>query len=139
MNAVVQFSSTLGMLIESGVNLAESLDIVVKIIDNKVLADTLNSARDNIIKQGKIAEYLKQTNMFPPIAIYLIKTGEETGKLDMMLLTVAKNYEEELAELTDSMTSKIGPILLIVMALVVGFIVVAIAVPMMSFGDLNKV
>jgi type II secretory pathway component PulF len=127
------------MLIESGVNLAESLDIVVKIIDNKVLADTLNSARDNIIKQGKIAEYLKQTNMFPPIAIYLIKTGEETGKLDMMLLTVAKNYEEELAELTDSMTSKIGPILLIVMALVVGFIVVAIAVPMMSFGDLNKV
>lgn len=134
-NAVVQFSSTLGMLIESGVNLAESLDIVVNIIDNRVLSDALDDARDNIIKQGKIAQYLKQTNIFPPIAIYLIKTGEESGQLDQMLLTVSKNYEEELAELTDSMTAKIGPALLLVMAVVVGFIVIAIAVPMMDFGE----
>lgn len=133
-SAVVQFSSTLGMLIESGVNLAEALDIVVKIINNKILADTLNNARENIIKQGRISQYLKETNIFPPIAIYLMKTGEETGKLDVMLLTVAKNYEEDLAELIDSMTSKIGPILLIVMAVVVGFIVIAIALPMMSLG-----
>ncbi len=134
-SAVVQFSSTLGMLIESGVNLAESLDIVVNIINNRVLADALDNARDNIIKQGKIAQYLKQTGIFPAIAIYLIKTGEETGKLDTMLLTVAQNYEEELGELTDSMTAIIGPALLLVMAVVVGVIVIAIAVPMMSFGD----
>lgn len=133
--AVVQFSSTLGMLIESGVNLAESLDIVVNIIDNKVLAEALKGARENIIKQGKIAQYLKQTNIFPPIAIYLIKTGEETGNLDTMLLEVARNYENDLTELVDGMTAKIGPALLLVMAVVVGFIVVAIAVPMMSFGD----
>jgi len=136
-NAVVQFSSTLGMLIESGVNLAESLDIVVNIINNRVLADTLDSARDNIIKQGRIATYLKETDIFPPIAIYLIKTGEETGKLDAMLLTVAKNYEDDLAELTDSMTAKLGPALLVVMAFIVGFIVIAIAVPMMDFGEIN--
>lgn len=136
-NAVVQFSSTLGMLIESGVNLAESLDIVVNIINNRVLANTLDNARDNIIKQGRIATYLKETDIFPPIAIYLIKTGEETGKLDAMLLTVAKNYEEDLAELTDSMTAKLGPALLIVMAFIVGFIVIAIAVPMMDFGEIN--
>ncbi len=136
-NAVVQFSSTLGMLIESGVNLAESLDIVVKIINNKILADTLNNARENIIKQGRISQYLKETNIFPPIAIYLIKTGEETGKLDTMLLTVAQNYETELAELTDSITAMITPISLVVMAVVVGVIVVAIAVPMMDFGDVG--
>jgi type II secretory pathway component PulF len=138
-NAVVQFSSTLGMLIESGVNLAESLDIVVSIINNSVLADALDDARDNIIKQGKIAQYLKQTDIFPPIAIYLIKTGEESGNLDAMLLTVARNYEEDLAELTDSMTATLGPILLVVMALVVGFIVIAIAVPMMDFGEISGV
>lgn len=80
-SAVVQFSSTLGMLIESGVNLAEALDIVVNIIDNRVLADALDAARDNIIKQGKIAEYLKQTDIFPPIAIYLIKTGKKADSL----------------------------------------------------------
>ncbi|MEX0848688.1 MAG: type II secretion system F family protein [Candidatus Dependentiae bacterium] len=138
-NAVVQFSSTLGMLIESGVNLAESLDIVVSIINNSVLANALDDARDNIIKQGKIAQYLKKTDIFPPIAIYLIKTGEESGNLDMMLLTVARNYEEDLAELTDSMTATLGPILLVVMALVVGFIVIAIAVPMMDFGEISGI
>jgi type II secretory pathway component PulF len=137
-NAVVQFSSTLGTLIESGVNLAESLDIVVKIIDNKVLSNTLNAARDNIIKQGKIAQYLKQTDIFPPIAIYLIKTGEESGALDTMLLTVAKKYEEDLTEITDSLTAKLGPLLLICMAAVVGFIMVAVLLPMLDFGDIAK-
>jgi type II secretory pathway component PulF len=132
MNAVVQFSYTLGMLIEGGVNLAESLDIVCNIIDNRVLADTLSQARDKIIKQGKITQYLKQTNIFPPIAIYLIKTGEESGQLGEMLLTVARNYEEELGELADGLAAKLGPLLLIVMALIVGFVVVSIALPMVQ-------
>ena len=136
MNAVVQFSYTLGMLIEGGVNLAESLDIVVNIIDNKVLSDALKEARDKIIKQGKIAQYLKQTNIFPPIATYLISTGEQSGQLDFMLLTVAKNYEEDLGEYADRLSALIGPVILIVMAVVVGFIVIALMLPMIQLGDL---
>ena len=108
MGAVVQFSRTLGMLIESGVNLAESLDIVVKIIDNRILKDAFNQARDKIIKQGKITEYLKQTNIFPPIAIYFLKTGEESGQLDFMLLTVAKNYEDDLADFSDNLSAALN-------------------------------
>jgi len=135
--AIVQFTQTLGILTESGVNLAESLDIVCKIIDNQVLADALNEARDKIIKQGKIAQYLKQTGIFPPIAIYLINTGEESGKLDVMLLTVAKNYEDERTELIDTMTAAISPIMLIVMGLIVGFIVMAIAVPMVEMSNIS--
>jgi len=131
-NAIVQFCYTLGMLLEGGVNLAESLDIVVNIIDNRVLADTLREARDKIIKQGKIAQYLKQTNLFPPIAIYLISTGEQSGQLDSMLLTVAKNYEEDLGEYADSLSAKIGPILLSVMAVVVGFIIISLMLPMIT-------
>jgi type II secretory pathway component PulF len=126
-NAVVQFSYTLGMLLEGGVNLAEALDIVVKTVDNRVLAETLKAARDNIVKQGKIAQYLKQTNMFPPIAIYLIQTGEQSGQLDKMLLTVARNYEADSQELVDRLTGALTPIMLVVMALIVGFIVLAIA------------
>lgn len=131
-NAIVQFCYTLGMLLEGGVNLAESLDIVVNIIDNRVLADALREARDKIIKQGKIAQYLKQTNLFPPIAIYLISTGEQSGQLDFMLLTVAKTYEEELSEYADSLSAKIGPALLFVMAFVVGFIIIALMLPMIE-------
>lgn len=136
MNAVVQFCQTLGMLTASGVNLAEALDIVCSIIDNRILADTLQEARDKIIKQGKIAQYLKQTKLFPPIAIYLINTGEQTGALDTMLLTVASNYEEDLKELSDGLAAALGPILLIAMAVIVGFIAMAIATPMMEMSDI---
>lgn len=139
MNAVVQFSQTLGMLTEGGVNLSDALDIVCNIIDNRVLADALRAARDKIIKEGKIAEYLKQTKMFPPIAIYLIKTGEETGKLDVMLLTVARNYEEDLKELADSLSAKLGPILLVLMALIVGFIILSIAMPILEMSDIANI
>jgi len=131
-NAVVQFCYTLGLLLEGGVHIAEALDIVVNVIDNRVLADALRKARDNIVKEGKIAEYLQQTKMFPPIAIYLIKTGEQTGQLDTMLLTVAENYEKDYVELIDKLTGLISPIMLVGMAGIVGFIVLAIALPMMA-------
>jgi len=134
-NAIVQFCQTLGMLLESGVNLSESLDIVVKVINNQILADTLKKAKDKIVKQGKIAQYLKQTKIFPPIAIYMISTGEETGQLDTMLLNVAKNYEEDLREYSDKLTELIGPVMLIVMAVIVGFIVLSVAQPMMQMFE----
>jgi len=135
--AVVQFCQTLGLLMESGVHLSESLDIVVKIIDNSILADALRQARDKIIKQGKITQYLQQTHVFPPIAIYLIKTGEQSGELGHMLLVVAENYEKDLKERADSLASKIGPIMLVVMGLIVGFIILSIMLPMLQMGDVN--
>jgi type II secretory pathway component PulF len=135
-NAVVQCSYTLGMLLEGGVNLAEALDIVVSIIDNRILADALQVAREKIVKQGKIAEYLKQTHVFPPIAIYLIETGEQSGQLDSMLLGVAKTYEAEVNELTDRLTGIVGPAMTIFTALVVGFIVAAIMMPIIQMNDL---
>jgi len=136
MNAIVQFCSTLGMLLESGVNLAEALDIVCNIVDNEVLAGALREARDKIVKEGKIAQYLKQTKMFPPMAIYLIKTGEESGQLDHMLLTVAQNYEEDLRELADNLSAQLEPIMLLFMATVVGFIVLSIALPLVEMTGL---
>lgn len=135
MGAVVQFCRTLGMLVEGGVNLAEALSIVVKIVDNSILVAALEQARENIIKQGKVAYYLKQTGFFPPLALYLINTGEQSGQLDTMLLTVAENYETEMAERADGLAEQIDPIMKIVMSLVVGFIVLAIVMPMMNMTE----
>lgn len=133
--AVVQFSKTLGMLLESGVNLAEALDIVSNIIDNKVLTQKLLEARDSIIKEGKIAKYLKKTGMFPAIASYMITTGEESGQLAQMLLTVGSDYDTELTEITDSMTGKITPIMTLVMGVIVLFIILAIFLPIMQMSE----
>ncbi len=135
-NVIVQFSSTLGMLMEAGVNLAEALDIVVKIVQNRILVDTLNQARENIIKQGKVAEYLKQTGIFPPIAIYLINTGEQSGNLDTMLTTVADYYEAQLTDITDRLTTLLQPIMMLIMAVIVGFIVLSIVGPLLSLQKL---
>lgn len=136
---VVQFSRTFGMLIEAGVNLPEALTIVTKIVNNQILVDALNQARENIIKQGRIAEYLKQTGIFPPVAIYLINTGEQSGTLDKMLLTVAENYESDLNDYADRLSTLLDPIMLLVMAGIVGFIIMAIAIPLMSLSDIANV
>lgn len=138
MSAIVQFCQTLGMLLEGGVNLPESLDIVCKIVDNKILVTTLQEARENIIRQGRMAEYLKKTGLFPPVAIYLISTGEKSGQLDAMLLTVAHYYETELRDLADSLAAKLGPAMMVVMGIIVGFVVIAIGKPIMDMANLAE-
>ena len=135
--AVVQFCNTLGMLLESGVNLSNALDIVCDIIDNSILVQTLTEAKDKIIKQGKITPFLKETGLFPPMAIYLINTGEQSGKLDFMLLTVARNYEADLTELTDKLTENIPLVMTLVMAGVVGFIMWAIMGPILGMYNMS--
>lgn len=137
-NAVVQFSSTLGMLLENGVNLAPALDIVCKIISNSILLTSLETAKDKIIKQGKITSFLKETKIFPSLAIYLINTGEQNGNLHKMLLIVAKNYEEDLSDITDNLTTLINPIMTLIMGLVVGVIMFAIMGPIMNMYNSSK-
>lgn len=134
--AIVQFSKTLGMLLESGVNLSEALDIVCNIVENTALTQKLRAARDKIIKEGKIAKYLKETGIFPNIASYMISTGEQSGKLAEMLLTVGEDYDNELKEITEGLTAKITPIMTIVMGVIVGFIVISIFLPILSMGEL---
>jgi len=132
---VVNFTKTLGLLLESGVNLAEALDIVCNIINNSVLTRSLKSARDKIIKEGKIAQYLKETNIFPPIAIYMIETGEQSGKLAEMLIEVGNEYEIQLSELIESLVSKINPAMIILVGGIILFIVMAMYAPMVSMGE----
>ncbi|PCI74114.1 hypothetical protein COB28_01995 [Candidatus Dependentiae bacterium] len=134
--AVVQFSKTLGMLLESGVHLPEALDIVSNIIDNKVLVHKLSAARDKIIKEGKIAKHLKETGIFPSIASYMISTGEQSGRLAQMLTTVGNDYDDELNEIIDGLTAAINPIMTILLAGIVVFIVLSIFLPIMQMGDI---
>jgi type II secretory pathway component PulF len=136
--AIVQFCRTLGILIEGGVNLPEALSIVAKIVNNSILTEHLEKARENIIRQGKLAPYLKETGLFPPVAIYLINTGEQSGQLDTMLLSVARYYEDDLEERADSLASLLNPLMLLIMASVVGFIIFAIMGPMQSITDMAQ-
>ena len=136
-SAIVQFCSTLGMLLESGVTLSQALDIVCNIIDNSILVNTLQEAKDKIVKQGKMTPFLKETGIFPPMAIYLINTGEQSGNLGFMLLTVAQNYETELTELSDKLTEKLTPIMTLLTGAVVGFIMFSIMSPIFNMYNMS--
>ncbi len=133
--AVVQFCKTLGMLLESGVSLPEALNIVCNIVDNNVLKKRLNDARESIIKEGKLAKYLKDTQMFPPIASYMISTGEESGDLAGMLTTVGNDYEIELEEITNNLVGAINPVMMMFLMAVVLFTVLAIFLPILEMGN----
>ena len=138
--AVVQFSKTLGILLESNAALPESLTIVSNIIDNQVLVNALHTARENIIKEGKIAKYLAETNIFPPIAIYMIQTGEESGHLAHMLTVVGTDYEKELDNMVDASIGMINPLLMVFLGFIVLWLMAAIMLPSLSMASMvNKV
>ena len=96
----------------------------------------MREAKEKIIKQGKITPFLKETNIFPPVAIYLIKTGEESGQLGTMLNAVASNYEKELSEYTDALTASIEPAITIIFGCILGFILMAVMGPIMSMQSI---
>jgi type II secretory pathway component PulF len=136
--AVVQFCNTLGMLMEAGVTLSQSLDIVCDLVENKVLSEQLNTAKVHIIKKGTIAKFLKQTKIFPPLANYMIETGEESGNLSEMLLQVGQDYEETLKESTDALTNALTPIFTFIIGGVVLFIALALFLPILQMANIGE-
>lgn len=128
--AIVQFSQTLGLLLESGVNIAEALDIVSQIVSNEILVSELQTARDNIIKQGKVAEYLKKTGLFSSVDIHLIETGEQSGALDTMLIQVGDYNQDNLSQFSKTLTSLLNPLSMLILAAVVGTIIIAVMAPL---------
>ena len=135
--AVVQFSQTLGLLLESGVNIAEALGIVVQIVDNQVLVTALISAKESILKEGRVADYLKKTNLFDPVDIHLINTGEQSGALDTMLIQVGKYNQDELRQYSFKLTSILNPMATVLLAVVVGVILFAVMGPIMSITEMR--
>ncbi len=136
--AVVQFSQTLGMLLEAGVNLPEALDIVNNVVENRILSQALKKAREEIIKEGKIAKHLKNTKIFPAVSDYMIKTGEESGELAKMLIKVGKDSEVELLDSVNNLVASIDPIMMFLIAGVVLFIVMAIFLPIMEMSNMDS-
>lgn len=137
-HAVVQFCQVLGMLLDAGVNFAEALDIVSKVVSNKILSQTLLEARSNIIKEGKIAKHLEKTKIFPPIACYMIKVGEESGQLAPMLLRVGDDYQEELFRSTDKLVGAINPIMTVLIAVLIIVIILSIFLPIMEMSNIGN-
>ncbi len=133
---VARLSRTLGTLITSGVPLLQSLGIVREIIGNQVIANTINTIQ-KAVKEGKgVSLPMRSLNVFPSLAVHMIRVGEETGRMEEMLIRVADTYDQDVSVTVKRLLGLLEPLLILVMALVVGFIVISIVLALFSINDI---
>ncbi len=131
-----RFARTLGTLIKSGVPLLQALNNSRDVIENQVIASSIDKVSKGA-KEGKgIAQPLAETGAFPALALSMIKVGEETGQLDVMLLKVASTYEKSLRVAIRRFVSFLEPAMILLMGLVIGFIVVSMLMAIFSITEL---
>ncbi|MBH0164029.1 type II secretion system F family protein [Fictibacillus sp. 7GRE50] len=129
-SVLARMTRTLSSLFSSSVPILQALSIVEKVVENEVVAKVIRDSRDALEKGQRLTEPMKKHWIFPPLVTQMISIGEETGSLDEMLAKVAEFYEKEVETATDRLKSLIEPIMIVVLASVVGTIVIAIIVPM---------
>lgn len=131
--AIASFSSTFGLLLKSGVNIIESIDITKGTAGNVVVEDVLSEAKEAVQRGEQISTTLmKYPNVFPPLVSSMFAIGEETGAVDTMLEKVSSFYEREVDEAVDGLTAALEPMLIVFLGTVVGFIVAGMFLPMFS-------
>jgi len=130
--ALARFSRTLGTLLTSGVPILQAMETVAGTVDNVILSDAIMHARARIREGDKIGEPLKKSGLFPPMVVQMISIGEESGALDNMLTKVAEFYEQEVDAALESLTAAIEPLMIVFLGGCVGFIVIAMFMPMIS-------
>jgi type IV pilus assembly protein PilC len=130
--SVARFSRTLGTLLSAGVPILEAINITADTSGNEVFARALKKVRDGIREGENFSEPLRQAKLVQPMVVNMIDVGEETGDLDKMLDKIADTYDEEVAVLVQGMTALLEPVMVITLGVIVGFIVVALFMPMVS-------
>jgi len=131
-SVIGRFCRTLGTLLQSGVPILEALNIVKNATGNEVVAQAIEKVHDSIREGESIAEPLAHSGVFDDIVINMIDVGEETGELDKMLLKIADNYDAEVDAAVGALMSILEPLLIVGLGFTVGFIVVALFLPLVS-------
>jgi len=130
--SVARFTRTLGTLVTSGVGFLDALDITKSATPNIVVRNAIQDVRDSVKEGETINEPLRRSGVFDDIVVNMIKVGEETGELDKMLIKIADNYDEEVDSAVAAMMALLEPALIIFMGVAVGFIVIALFLPLIS-------
>lgn len=130
--AVARFCRTLATLLTSGVPILQAMETVAHAIDNETFTDVIMAARARIREGDPIGEPLEKSGMFPPMVVQMISIGEETGALDQMLGKVADFYEVEVEMQLESLAATIEPLMIVMLGVVVGFIVIALFMPLIA-------
>ncbi len=134
MVAVARFTRTLATLLNGGVPMLYAMQTVRNVVDNDIIADAIDEARSNISEGESISGPLKKSGQFPPIVIHMVSIGEKTGELENMLVQVSDAYDFQVKNKIETLTSLMGPVVLILMGFAIGVIVFSVMVPMFELS-----
>ncbi len=130
--AIARFSQTFATLLASGVPVVRCLDVNRTVLGNRLMENTITDVREKILEGADIAGPIKASGVFPPLLGYMIAVGEQSGELDLMMQQIGDSYQEEVELATQKFTSLIEPVLILILAVMVGFIILAILWPVLQ-------
>jgi type II secretion system protein F len=133
---VARFARTLGTLLQSGVSILPAFNLVKEISQNQAISRSISHVHDRLREGKGISKSLEETGIFPPLAVHMIGVGEETGKIDEMLIKVAESYEGNVRTAVRRFVSLLEPMILLIMGGVVGFIVLSILLAVTSITEM---
>ncbi|TAN43425.1 MAG: type II secretion system F family protein [Nitrospirae bacterium] len=137
--AVARFTRTLGTLISSGVPILDALEICAKTAGNKIIEDSVFAIKADVSSGKTLSEPLSQSpDIWPAMAVQMIGVGEQTGALDAMLVKIADFYDDEVDNAVNNLTTMLEPAMMVFLGTVVGFVVVALYMPIFKMGELAK-
>ena len=137
--ATSQFTRILSILLASGIPLVQSIETVSKVIGNRYISKKLEEVKEDVSKGIPLSKTIKNIEIFPPMVDSMINVGEESGALDELLNKCADFYDEEVENTLQKITEIIQPVLVIIMAIIVGFVVLAIALPMFEMVNIFQI
>jgi type II secretion system protein F len=132
---VSKFARTLGTLLANGVNILRALEITEEVVSNKIIAKNIREMAGNIKEGERLSDRMAQSPYFPPLAVNMVAVGEETGDLERTLNRVAQSYENETERAMKTVTTLLEPMMIVVMAVIVGFIVFAMIMPIFQISQ----
>ncbi len=132
---IAKFARTLGTLLGNGVAILNALAITEQVISNRILKQDIEGFADNIKEGAKLSTRMEESDLFPPVAVNMVAVGEETGNLENTLQRVADAFEGETDRVIKTITTIIEPVMIVFMAVVVGFIVFAMIMPIFQLSQ----
>ena len=135
MYAVTKFARTLGILTSSGTQILSALKVLRPVPGNKVLERGIDSVRQQVEEGVSLSRSMESAEVFPEMLIQMTATGEETGKLDQMLMRTADFYEQRVTAKVEGLSSLVEPIAIVVLGLVIGIMLIALYLPIFNLGQ----
>ncbi|MBP9864787.1 MAG: type II secretion system F family protein [Candidatus Omnitrophica bacterium] len=131
-----RFTRMLGMMLKSGVNILQGLELIAEIVGNAVMRETILRIRERVSQGSSMADQMSQEKIFSPVVVQIVRVGEESGKMDDLLLQIASYYDSELETMSKNMESMIEPIFIVMLAALVLLMALGIFLPMWNMNTI---